>query len=373
MQASSTLLLGTRKGLLTLERGSAGWQVARKAHLGNPVAYAAQDRRTGHTWACMDYGHWGQKLMRSADGGETWARVEAPKYPEGATYKTGEPGEETQREVPATLLYLWVLEPAVSDEPGRVYIGTVPGGLFRSDASGESFELVRGLWDHPSRLEKWFGGGKDHPGIHSILQDPRDPRRMLVGISCAGVFETTDGGETWEPRNKGLTANFLPDPNAEIGHDPHFLTWCAANPDVLWQQNHCGIFRSEDGAQSWQLVSEEGGPAHFGFAIAADPLDPLTAWVVPAGADEQRQAVGEALCVCRTNDGGKSWSTLRKGLPQENCYDLVFRHGLDVSGDTLAFGTTTGNVYISEDRGDSWSCLGTHFPPVYSVRFAPPA
>jgi len=224
---------------------------------------------------------------------------------------------------------------------------------------------VKGLWNHPSRPEHWFGGGRDEPGIHSILVDPRDEKRILVGISCAGVFETKDGGRTWAPRNAGLKARYLPNPDVEVGHDPHLVAWCASDPDALWQQNHCGIFKS-----TWVEVTQRKGPARFGFPIAVDAGDPKTAWVIPAVSDECRTAVGGALCVARTENGGKKWEMLRDGLPQEDCYDIVFRHALDLSGDTLAFGSTTGNAYWSDDRGESWREIGHNFPPIYSVRFA---
>jgi photosystem II stability/assembly factor-like uncharacterized protein len=369
MTPSDTILLGTRKGLLTLRREAGGWKVARHSHPGQPVAYAATDPRSGMLWACLDHGHWGQKLQRSRDMGASWEEVPAPKYPEDAQVPDGMPGSD-QPPKPATLRYLWVFAPGGADQPQTLYLGTEPGGLFRSDDGGESWELVRGLWDHPSRMAAWFGGGRDYPGIHSILVDPRDSRRVLVGISCAGVFETTDGGDTWAPRNKGLTATFLPNPEAEVGHDPHFVSRMPMVPDVLWQQNHCGIFRSTDRARTWRKVSQEGGPAHFGFPIAVDPANPSAAWVVPAHSDEQRMAIDASLCVCRTEDGGETWTAFRSGLPQRDCYDVVFRHGLDVSGTRLAFGTTTGNVFVSDDRGETWDCVGTHFPPVYSLRFA---
>jgi photosystem II stability/assembly factor-like uncharacterized protein len=360
MNSANRLLLGTRKGLFILERRNDGWDVTQSAFPGVPIPYAMRDPRTGTLWASLDHGHWAQKLHRSDDGGVTWEEVMAPKYPEGAEIKEGEP---------ATARYLWVLAPGGADEPERFYIGTEPGGLFRSEDGGRSFQLVESLWNHPSRKDRWFGGGRDYPGIHSIFVDPRDSRRVLVGVSCAGVFETRDGGATWEPRNRGLNANFLPNPEAEVGHDPHLMVSCPSSPDALWQQNHCGIFRSEDGGMSWRDVSETSGPAGFGFAIAVDENDPGTAWVVPAHSDQQRMAIDGALCVCRTEDGGRSWKALRQGLPQQHCYDVAFRHALDVSGSRLAFGTTTGNLFVSEDRGDSWDCIGNYFPPVYSVRF----
>lgn len=359
--ASETLILGTRKGLLLLERKGGKWQTTLEAFAGIPVTFAATDPRTGYLWAGVGHGHWGPKLHRSRDGGANWEEVPAPKYPEDAEIKPGQP---------ATLTYLWTVVPGGADQPDRLYIGTEPGGLFQSDDGGESFRLVEELWNHPSRQDHWFGGGRDQPGLCSIVVDPRDSRRVLVGVSVGGVFETTDGGETWTPRNRGLKACYLPDPDAEVGHDPHLVVACPADPDVLWQQNHCGIFRSTDGGRQWRDVSSPDGPARYGFPIAVDARDPDTAWVVPAISDEQRMAVGQSLCVCRTEDGGQSWRELRRGLPQEDCYDLVYRHALDLSGERLAFGSTTGNLFLSDDGGESWAALRHYLPPIYSVRFA---
>jgi photosystem II stability/assembly factor-like uncharacterized protein len=374
--AATTLLLGTRKGLLTFEKSGGGWSLAKHDFPGAHIQYACADPRDGTRWACVNYGHWGQHLHRSKDGGATWEEVAAPAYPEGSLFvragNVDPMGVVAEKDVPAKLQKLWGVTPAGRDTPGRIYVGTAPGGLFRSDDGGESFSLVEGLWNHPSRMEKWFSGGEGETGpvLHSIVEDPRDPNHLYAGISCAGVFESTDGGESWEPRNVGSIAEFLPDPHAEVGHDTHCLAVCRNSPDVLWQQNHCGIFRSTDGARTWQAVSKKGETAHFGFPIAVDPVDPNTAWVVPAVSDEVRMAVDGALCVARTTDGGESWQTLRAGLPQQGAFDIVFRHALDLAGDTLAFGSTTGNAYISDDRGETWECLGNHLPPIYCVRFA---
>ncbi len=356
----STLLLATRKGLFLLSHDRGEWAVRKEAFAGIPVSFALVDPRSGTLWACLDHGHWGTKLHRSRDEGESWEETVTPRFPEGTLHADG---------TPATVRYLWSLAPGGDDHPDRIYIGTEPGGLFRSDDGGTSFDLVAGLWNHPSRATGWFGGGRDQPGIHSIIVDPNDSRRVLVGVSCGGVFETLDDGATWAPRNNGLRADFLPNPEAEVGHDPHLVV-ADSTADVLWQQNHCGIFYSPDSGRSWRDVSDPDGPARFGFTIAVDSDSPNTAWVVPAASDEQRIAVNGALCVCRTDDGGNSWTAFRDGLPQRNCYDVVFRHALDANGEQLAFGTTTGNVFVSEDRGESWNCIGNYFPPVYSLRFA---
>lgn len=366
---SNTLILGTRKGLLVLKRNGQDWRVIHETFPGIPFSYAARDPRTGVLWACADHGHWGQKLYRSDDGGATLTEVTAPKYPEDAIIYDGFPGSE-RAEKPATVSYLWTIVPGGQDQPQRLYIGTEPGGLFRSDDGGESFHLVEGLWNHPSRPKNWFGGGRDQAGTCSIVVDPRDSNHLFVGISVGGVYESTDGGHTWEGRNKGLRADYLPDPQAEFGHDPHCLVASPADPDVLWQQNHCGVFRSSDGGRNWTDISQPDGPVKFGFPIVVDANDADTAWVVPGISDEMRMAVDGALCVGRTQDGGQSWTELRNGLPQQHCYDIVFRHALDIDGEWLAFGSTTGNLFLSQDRGDSWQCLGYHFPPIYSVRFA---
>ncbi|MCH7662603.1 MAG: glycosyl hydrolase, partial [Chloroflexi bacterium] len=241
-------------------------------------------------------------------------------------------------------------------------------GLFQSDDNGDAYDLVTGLWEHPTR-DQWFGGGRDHPGLHSVVVDPRDPERILAGISVGGVYASSDDGVSWTPSNKGLIADFLPNPSAEVGHDPHLLATSPSDPDVLWQQNHCGIFRSADGAKNWQKISEEDGPANFGFAIALDENDAETAWVVPAVSDEVRIAVDGAMCVSRTEDGGKTWQHFRTGLPQKNVYDFTFRHALDIRGERLMFGTSTGNLFVSEDRGQTWDCISNYLPPIYSVRF----
>lgn len=355
------IVLGTRKGLIFFRRKRGEWQLERVAHAGIPVSYAAVDARTGTHWACLDHGHWGCKLARSGDAGASWEEVAAPAYPEGEIVKEG---------VPAKLRYAWVLTPGGVDEPERLYLGTEPGGLFASDDGGRSFRLVESLWRHPTRIEQWMGGGRDQPGLHSIWIDPRDSAHLWIAISCAGVFESRDRGASWEARNRGQRSPFLPDPEVEVGTDPHFVQGCASAPDVLWQQNHVGIYRSEDGGGRWTEVSQEKGPARFGFAIAADPADPRCAYVVPADSDEKRIAVGGGLLVCRTRDAGASWQELRTGLPQSGCFDVVLRHALDLSGNDLAFASTTGNLYASSDVGESWACIGNHLPPVYSVRFA---
>lgn len=356
-----SLLLGTRKGLVAYRFKNGTWLAENISFEGIPVSIAFADERTGTWWACLDHGHWGVKLHRSSDRGKTWEELTAPAFPEGKEVKDG---------VPATTRYLWAMAHGGKKFPSRLWIGTDPGGLFISEDGGMSFQLVESLWNHPTRKEGWFGGGRDQPGIHSIVVDPRNENHVHVGISCAGVFETNDAGKTWSIRNKGMRAEFLPDPNAETGYDPHIVVSAPSNPDVLWQQNHCGIFRSADGAKNWTEIGQSGGPAHFGFAITVADDNADQAWVAPANSDVTRTAIKGSLCICRTDDGGKTWKEQRKGLPQENCFDIVYRHSLVSSGEAVAFGTTTGNLFFSPDRGESWQVVNNYLPMLYSVQFA---
>jgi len=353
-------LVGTNKGLVLFSKTANGWKIERDFFLGFPVSITNVDKRTNTWWACLAHRHWGQKLHRSFDEGRTWEAIDPPKYPKGAEIKKG---------LPASLKNVWAFAEGGSDRPNEIYFGTEPGGLFHSKDNGDNLELVKGLWDHPSRMKDWFGAGRDHPYIHSIIVDPRNSDHLYIAISCAGVFETTDGGQIWEPRNEGLRADYLPVKNARIGHDPHMMIACESNSDIIWQQNQCGIFRTTNGGQSWNDITDKNGLANYGFALGIDHQHTERAWVIPAISDEIRVASDKALCVCRTEDGGQNWEPLRDGLPQEYCYDLVFRHALAVSDNLLVFGTTNGNVYLSEDYGDHWTCLHQNLPRVNCIEF----
>ncbi len=359
------LILGTRKGLIVLAHKQKEWQTISHAHPGVPFSYGMIDHRSGVLWALADHGHWGQKVYQSLDGGATLQEMPTPKYPETAVIY--DPWSEEAPEKPATVSYLWQIVPGGDDKPERLYIGTEPGGLFVSNDNGKSWDLVTGLWDHPSRAKNWFGGGRDYAGCCAIVVDPRNSDHLYISISVGGVYETIDGGLTWHGRNQGLIAEYLPNPRAEYGHDAHYMVASPSNPDILWQQNHCGVFRSTNCGKTWDNLTQ--GKIKFGFPIAVDAQNPNTAWVIPAVSDAQRMAFDGALFVARTEDGGQTWQELRQGLPQSNCYDIAYRHALDIDGDTLVFGTTTGNLFISYDRGEHWQAIGTAFPPIYSVRF----
>jgi len=367
---SDRVLVATRKGLFTVGRTSSGWRIARSAFLADNVPMALADHRDGSLYAALAHGHFGPKMHRSTNGGETWDEIATPAYPEPPA---GQDDRCPMRNIPIPWKteLIWSLEPGGADQPGRLWCGTVPGGLFRSDDHGQTWTLVRSLWDNPSR-KKWFGGGLDFPGIHSICVHPQDSRHITVGVSCGGVWVSRDDGATWQCQADGMRAAYMPPEQAGEPdvQDPHRVVQCPADPKVLWSQHHNGVFRSTDGAALWHEIPDIQ-PSVFGFAVAVHPADGETAWLVPAIKDEKRIPVDGRVVVTRTRDGGKTFDVLRDGLPQAHAYDIVFRHALDVdaTGDRLVMGSSTGSLWISENQGDSWEHVSAHLPQVYCARF----
>ncbi len=370
---SDRFLVATRKGLFTFQQGTSRlspWMITATAFLGDNVSMVLEDQRDGAIWAALDHGHFGAKLHVSRDGGRTWSESASPAFP---PRPEGEEQVEPAggRPIPWTVLRIWALEAGGDDDPGGLWCGTIPGGLFRSDDGGRSWHLVRSLWDHPKRRE-WFGGGAEFPGIHSICLDPRNSRQVVIGVSCGGVWVTGDGGTTWSCQAEGMRAEYMP-PERQFDpyiQDPHRVVSCPANPSYLWASHHNGVFRSTDGTTSWQEVTVP--PSSFGFAVAVHPQKPDTAWFVPAESDQRRIPVAGRVVVSRTRDGGQNFTELTRGLPQRHAYDLTYRHALDIdrSGERLALGTTIGTLWVTVDQGDSWQTAAEHLPPVYAVRWA---
>lgn len=363
--------VATRKGLFTIERKRKGWAIVNASFLADNCTLVMHDPRDDSLYAALNHGHFGIKMHRSTDGGKKWKEIATPVYPakpEGYVPKMT-PAEG--KPVDWKLRLIWALAPGGCRQKGTIWCGTLPGGLFRSDDFGKSWELNRPLWDDPRR-EEWFGGGADHPGIHSICVDPRDADHVTIGISCGGTWMTRDGGKSWTLEGQGMRAEFMP-PERQFDQniqDPHILVQCQANPDAMWVQHHNGIFKSIDGARTFTEITDVK-PSVFGFAVAVHPKDGNTAWFVPAIKDEKRIPAEGRVVVTRTTDGGRKFRTLSRGLPAKHAYDIVFRHALDVddSGERLAMGSTTGSVWTSDDAGDSWQTVSTNLPPVYAVRY----
>ncbi len=354
--------VATRKGLFELHAGcGGGWEIANVSFLAEPVSMVLPGRpgsSGSRMLAALNLGHFGAKIHASDDAGKTWHEVGVPTYP---------PQPECAEGPAWKLQQVWAMERCPR---GMVWVGTIPGGLFRSDDGGDTWRLNEALWNRQERLG-WFGGGYDAPGIHSICPHPTKPDEMLLGISCGGAWRTTDGTQSWALRAAGMNADFMPpgQQDDQNSQDPHLIARCAAEPDVLWTQHHCGIWRSVDNGLSWHRCTAE--PASFGFAVAAHPKDGNTAWFAPAVKDERRVPVDGALCVTRTRDGGKTFEALRNGLPQRHCYDLIYRHGLivDDTGQRLLMGSTTGNLWASDNGGDDWAPVALNLPPIYAMKF----
>lgn len=350
------LLVATRKGLFDIrQREPERWGIHARHFLGDRVGMVLQDPHDGSLYASAELGHFGTKLHRSDDDGMRWEEVGVPSY------------ASISGDNAPSLKMIWAME---TGAPGTLWAGTIPGGLFKSTDRGASWEMMQGLWDDPLR-KQWVGGGYDEPGIHSICVDPMDAQRIAIAVSCGGVWLSEDSGANWRIATKGLWAEYMPpgqEENPAI-QDPHRMVQCHAAPDYLWIQHHNGIFRSTDGGGEWTRVHAQ--PSSFGFAVVVHPQQPDTAWFVPAVKDEKRYPVDGKLIVTRTQDGGKTFDSFATGLPQQESYDLVYRHGLavDEHGVCLAMGSTTGHVWVSEDGGESWTAVPHHLPPVYAVRF----
>lgn len=358
---SERIYVGSRKGLFTLARGKGGWDVEALDFLAEPVS-AILPQDDGTLTVALDLGHFGNKFWRRKPGG-AWEERPVPAFP-------AKPEDAADDPHPWSVGKVWAF--ADGGVKRRIWAGAIPAGLFRSDDGGDSWTLIRALWDIPERRQ-WQGGGTDQPGLHSILVDPRDPEHVVVAVSSGGAWTTRDGGKSWTVTSKGMYAEYMPPERREdpIAQDPHLLAQCAAKPDVMWCQHHNGTFRSTDGGMTWAEITAIA-PSKFGFAVAAHPTDPQTAWFVPAVKDEKRVPVDGKVVVARTRDGGRSFDVLRAGLPQRHAYDLVWRHALDVdaTGQRLAFGSTSGGLWTSENGGDSWTALDARLPPISVIRYA---
>ena len=342
------VLLATRKGLI-IYKYKKSWELEKSHFDGVNVTYVNVDENTNQIWAGLKHGHWGPKLHQSSNSGKSFQEISIPKFPEGKISLKG----------------FWAFS---SDSKGRLYLGTEPAELFHSDDEGKTWELNQSLHMIHGK-DKWFPGASEAPCLHSILINPQNISNILLGVSVGGVIETQDRGKSWRYRAKGLNATFMPDPETEIGQDPHLIYRAKSNSSIIWQQNHCGIFKSINGGESWiDLSKSKGVKASFGWAVVCDPKNENIAYTVPALSDETRIPFQKKLFVQKTTNGGKSWSVLNKGLPQKNCYDIVYRHSLDLHENHLVFGTTTGHVYFSKNEGKTWARIPEFLPPIYALK-----
>jgi photosystem II stability/assembly factor-like uncharacterized protein len=345
------LLVGTRKGAFILEGAEDRETFTVRGPFCEtmPIQHFAWDPRTGAMLAGAGSPWYGPMIWRSTDLGETWTNTS-----EGITY--GDDGPK--------IVAVW----SVSRGHDDLYAGVEPAGLFRSLDDGVTWSHVNGLREHPS-TPTWEPGGGGLI-LHTIVPHPTDVHRMWVGISAVGVFETRDGGATWMARNKGVGVVGAPETGQETGHCVHKFALHPDRPDVLYQQNHVGAYRSEDGSASWASIND-GLPSTFGFPLAVHPHDPKTVYLVPLNGAEQGRYMPEGrAAVWRSRDSGGSWVPLTDGLPQKDAFLGVLRDAsavdrLDPAG--VYFGTSTGQVFGSRDEGDHWHLLADFLPPVTSV------
>jgi photosystem II stability/assembly factor-like uncharacterized protein len=360
------VLVGTRKGafVLTSDERRERWNIS-GPHFGGWEIYhvTGSPVNSDRLYASQSTGWFGQLIQRSDDGGTTW-------QPVGNEFSyAGVPGTHQWYDGtphPWEFARVWHLEPSLTD-PDTVYAGVEDAALFRSIDGGQSWQELSGLRDHDS-------GSSWQPGaggmcLHTIVQHPSDPSRVLVAISSAGVFRTDDAGKTWRPVNRGLRSEQLPDPTAEVGHCVHRLAMHPSRPDVLFMQKHWDVMRSDDGGESWQEISGDL-PTDFGFVIAVHAHEPETIYVVPIKSDSEHYLSEGKLRVYRSRMGGHEWEPLTTGLPQRDCYVNVLRDAMAVDSlDSCGvyFGTTGGQVYASVDAGNSWAPIVRDLPSVLSV------
>jgi photosystem II stability/assembly factor-like uncharacterized protein len=360
------VLVGTRKGafILTSDGTRHSWQVSGPHFAGWEIYHVkGSPADPNRLFASQCSGWFGQLIQRSDDGGKTWAPVDNKFAYDGVPgthqWYDGKPH-------PWEFKRVWHLEPSLTD-PDTVYAGVEDAAMFRTTDGGASWHELPGLRGHGSGAH--WSPGAGGLCLHTILIDPADQARMFIAISAAGAFRTTDGGTTWQPINRGLRSQYIPDPTAEVGHCVHRLAMHRSRPQVLFMQKHWDVMRSDDGGDNWREVSGDL-PTDFGFVIDVHTHEPETIYVVPIKSDSEHFPLDGRLQVYRSRTGGETWEPLTRGLPQRDCYVNVLREAmavdsLDACG--VYFGTTGGQVYASADAGDTWSAIVSNLPGVLSV------
>lgn len=372
--------VGTRKGgyIFTSDAKRKKWDASDLLFKSWNVMHMKLDSRDQRLHAATAHDVYGPSTHYSDDLGKTWTLAkQVPTFTRPS--KSGRPigtVDEASRvegdaskvsDDPEKVIRTWHIEPGRDEEAGVLYAGVQPASLFCSIDRGETWEIVEGIYDHPQR-------GKWNPGagglcLHTILLDPTNRRRMYVAVSAAGCYRTDDGGLTWKPMNKNVRADFMPDKFPEFGQCVHKMTMHPSNPQVLFQQNHCGVYRTDNAAEDWIDIGDGLLPSRFGFPIAVHPHEPETIYVALEESDEFRVSVEGHFAVWRSRNGGRAWEKLTKGLP-ERAHLVCLREAM--ATDTLEdagiyVGTSTGQIFYSRDAGDNWELLADYLPPVLSV------
>ncbi len=361
MSETVLLAIGTRKGLFlaTSRDGRSSWDITGPHHSMSGVYAVGIDARRDpvRLLAGVTSEHFGPSVATSDDLGATWQEPgRAPiAFPDG---------DDT------ALVRVWQFAPGTADEPDVVYAGVEPSALFRSTDGGVTYELVRGLWDHPHRAE-WqpgFGG----MAIHTVLAHPQRTGEVLVAMSTGGVYRTTDGGTSWQASNTGIKVRFMPDPYPEFGQCVHKVARHPDRPDQFFAQNHHGVYRSDDAGVTWQSIAD-GLPSDFGFPMVVHPHRPGVIYNFPLVADVERFPPEGRCRVFRSEDAGDTWVALEKGLPHDGFWSAVMRDAMttdDADPAGVYFGSRSGEVYASRDEGESWYPVVEHLPDVLCVRAA---
>ena len=360
------LLVGTRKGafVLTSDGGRKSWRVDGPHFAGWEIYHVkGSPANPDRLYASQSSGWFGQVLQRSSDGGKTWEAAGNDFQYEGTpgthTWYDGSPH-------PWEFKRVWHIEPSLTD-PEMIYAGVEDAAMFASRDAGTTWAEMPGLRTHET-APSWAPGAGGLC-LHTIVIDPKNPDRMFIAISSAGVFRSEDAGKSWRPANRGLRSNTMPDQDAEVGHCVHRIAMHPSRPNTLFMQKHWDVMRSDDGAESWREISGNL-PTDFGFVIDVNSNEPDTVYVIPITSDSHHFVSEGKLRVYRSKTGGDDWEALTKGLPQKDCYVNVLRDAMSV--DELDpcgvyFGTSGGQVYASADDGDSWNAIVRDLPPVLSV------
>ena len=365
------LMVGTRKGAFLFHGDPArrAWRLDGPRLLGCIVHHLVLDPRDNRTMLMATRtGHLGPVIMRSTDRGRTWTESKLP--PAFAKAPEGQGGRAVD--------HTFWLSPGLPSQPGVWWAGTSPHGLFRSQDGGVTWSGVEGFnRDLVARIGTIGQDTPDGAVTHSILVDPRDPKHLYVGLSGGGSFESRDGGASWRALNRGVAADFLPDKDPEIGHDPHIMALHPLNPDRLYQQNHCGIYRLDRPGEVWTRIGMNMPKTvgDIGFPLVLHPRDPDTLWVIPMDGTTvwPRTSPGGKPAVYRSRNAGKSWERQAAGLPARDAWLTIKRQAFAADGADplgLYFGTTGGEIWMSTDEGKRWRCLARHLPEIYSVQAA---